>query len=175
MGLLFTTQQDKVLRFFLQYPSTEVHLRELSRKTKVSHPWVCKTVKELLKRGIVVSRKAHGLLLVKADRESSRFLALKRCLNLYSLTECGLVEYLVESYGRPAAIVLFGSYSRGEDIEQSDIDIAVITDRKLNLEYARFEKPLQRHIRVVELKAGDIGVEFRNTLSNGIVLYGYLQ
>ncbi len=175
MGIVFTTKQDKVLRFFLQYPSTEVHLRELSRRTNVSHPWVCKTVKGLLKGRIVLSRKAHGLLLVKADRESARFIALKRCLNIYSLTECGLVDYLVESYGRPAAIVLFGSYSRGEDTEQSDIDIAVITGKKIDLDYSRFEKPLQRHIKAVELKGGEIEDEFRNTLANGIVLYGYLQ
>lgn len=114
-------------------------------------------------------------MLIQADRENTLFIALKRSRNLYTLYECGLVSYLTELYGRPEAIVLFGSYARGEDTEQSDIDVVVITPKKLSCNLDKYEKKLQRKIQVKELLKEDIPSEFTTTLINGIVLSGYLQ
>jgi len=103
------------------------------------------------------------------------FRALKRSYNLFSLYRSELVNELTEIYNKPEAIVLFGSYSKGEDTEESDIDIAVITERQKDVNLAVFERRLYRKIKVLEIQRPRIEKEFWNTLINGIVLYGYLE
>ena len=175
MEILVTNKKDLVLRFFLENPTTEIHLRELSRQTQISFPWVRKIVLQLSKEGYVLKKEERGLVLVKANRDNQLFLALKKSANFFSLFQIRLIEKLVELYERPQTIILFGSYSRGEDTEESDVDIAIITRRKCTISLSSFEKKLKRKIKILELKPEKIEKEFMNTLANGIVLYGYLE
>lgn len=175
MEILVTNKRDMVLKFFLDAPTKEVHLRELSRQLFISFPWVRKIILTLVKEGYIIRKDERGLVLVKANRDNPLFLGLKRSYNLFSLFQEKIVEKLVEAYGRPEAIILYGSYSRGEDIEGSDIDIAVITTRKCTCSFSSIEKKLKRKIKILELERKNIEKEFVNTLSNGIVLYGYWE
>src|SRR3989338_5852151 len=53
-------------------------------------------------------------------------------LNVYEAYNHGLKEHILDAVGRnPKAIILFGSYRKGDDNEESDIDIAVeVNDNK---------------------------------------------
>ena len=94
----------------------------------------------------------------------------------YSLYDSGLIDFLKEKYQFPETIIIFGSYSKGEDTEKSDIDIAVITRLEKNLDFSLFEKKLQRKINLLELKNLEKAKkEFINNLINGIVLDGVIQ
>ena len=175
MESLVTNKKDKVLEHFLINPTSEFHLRELSRKVKVSFPWVRKVVSELAKENLLIRKTEHGLVLVSANREHSMFRAVKRSYNLLALAKSGLMEKLVEEYQRPEAIVLFGSYSRGEDTEGSDIDLAVLTRKTIVADVSAFAKILRRKINIHELQKEKIEKEFWNSLANGIVLHGFLE
>lgn len=175
MEIFVTNKKDMILEFFLKHSAGEFHLRELERLTKISLPWVRKITGLLAKEQLILIKKERGLRIAKANRDNELFLAIKQSHNLLSLYKSGVVKMLNESYNHPEAIVLFGSYRRGEDTETSDIDIAVITKRKLNLALAPFEKKLERKMKVLELEKGKIEKEFLNTLANGIVLTGYLE
>ena len=72
-------------------------------------------------------------------------------------------------------VLVFGSYAKGEDTEKSDIDMAIITEKKLNLDLDNFEKRLKRKIHILEIKRKEIKPTLMNNLANGIVLYGYLK
>jgi uncharacterized protein len=50
-----------------------------------------------------------------------------------------VINRLVETY-QPLAIYLFGSYAWGEPNEDSDIDIMVIVDDKVELTWSSFKK-----------------------------------
>ena len=80
-----------------------------------------------------------------------------------------------EQYGHPEAIILFGSYSRGEDTETSDIDLAVATTKKLSLNLTLYEKKLKRKISIHEITLEKVSEEFLNNLANGLVITGYLK
>lgn len=175
METLVTNKKDRVLIFFLQHPTKEVHLRELARILRISFPWIRKISSILVKEGYLSKKKERGFVLIKANRGHALFQASKRSYNLFSLYKSDLVLFLTEKYQRPEAIIVFGSYSRGEDTEESDIDIAVLTKRQEEINVSLFEKKLQRKIRILELKRKDIEKEFWNTLINGIVVYGYLE
>jgi predicted nucleotidyltransferase len=175
MITFITSTKDEILKFFADNPTIEIHLRELSRKTKISFPWVRKIAKELAKNKLLIEKKERGFTLVSANRDNILFKALKRTYNIYSLYSSNLVQALIEEYNHPETIILFGSYSRGEDTEQSDIDIAVITKRTTKINFAEFEKKLRRKISIKELQKEKIEKEFNITLANGIVLDGYFD
>ena len=156
MEILVTNKKGKVLEFLMIHPTQEIHLRELSRKINISFPWVRKLSYSLVKEQFALKRKEGGLVLIKANRENEIFRAQKRSYNLLSLYKVGLVSKLVDLYERPEAIVLFGSYSRGEDTESSDIDIAIITRRNIIPDLSLFEKGLDRKIKLILLEPDKI-------------------
>ena len=69
---------------------------------------------------------------------------------------------------------MFGSYAKGEDTEQSDIDIAIITKDNARLELKPYESKLSRKINIIEIDLASSKKEFLNTIANGIVIDGYL-
>ncbi|MFA4887641.1 MAG: nucleotidyltransferase domain-containing protein [Candidatus Nanoarchaeia archaeon] len=175
MVTIGSEKEREILSYFFRNPTNEIHLRELSRKTKISFPWTRTIVLKLIKKELLSERKLGNLILLKANRENSHFRALKRSHNLFSLYEAGLIEKLKEEYHHPEAIILFGSYSRGEDTEQSDIDIAVFTGRNKQVDLSFFGKKLEREIKIIILQRGVVNKEFLSSLANGIVLEGYLN
>ncbi|HLD18408.1 MAG TPA: nucleotidyltransferase domain-containing protein [Candidatus Nanoarchaeia archaeon] len=164
----------KVLRVFFEYPERKIHIREIARLTKLSPPGVLKIVRNLTKEGMLVLEKGKVVKNVSPSK-SENFVQFKRLFNIYSLYECGLVSFLRHEYEEPEALVLFGSYAKGEDISKSDIDIAVITGKNMSLDMRKFEFTLKRKINVHEIKLMDAEKPFLNSLANGIVLYGYLK
>ncbi len=164
----------KVMGLFFRHPEKKFHLRKLERLTGLSLPGVRKIVKKLEKEKLLQSKKEGPVTNFYASR-NDKFVFLKRAYNLYSIFASGLLDFLKESYEEPEAMVLFGSYSRGEDISKSDIDIAVVTPKQKSPDLTIFERKLSREIKLYEIKIAKAEKEFLNTLANGIVLRGYLK
>ena len=172
---MFTkTNTDKVMNLFLQNPDTSFHLREIARLVGISPAGALKILKKLEKQALVSKEKTKVTDNYLANVDNKEFVALKRASNLYSILNCGIIEDLAGKYLREA-IVLFGSYARGEDTGKSDIDIAVITDKKKEVNTAKYEKVLKRRINIHEITLDKASKEFRNNLANGVTLYGFLR
>lgn len=169
------SKRGVLLSFFLDNPTSKIHLRALSRKVGISPTWISRVAPALKKVGLVDIESApySREVVISAKRGDSRFVSLKRAYNLSKLHELG--EFLDESYGRPQCIVLFGSYAKGVDTESSDIDIAVITTRKVHVDLKEFNENTNRKIVIKELNPKGIPKEFKESLANGIVLKGYLR
>lgn len=75
------------------------------------------------------------------------------------------------------SLILFGSFNSGEFTEESDVDIAVIAENKIDLEdilelELYFEKILNKEIDVVDLKSDNLDLFLKiNILDYGTVLY----
>ncbi len=164
----------KVMELFFRYPERKFHLRELERLTKLSMPGVRKIAKKLEKERLLLSEKERHVTNFYAAR-NEKFVFLKRAYNLYSVFNSGLLDFLKDLYEEPEAIILFGSYSKGEDISKSDIDIALIASKRESPDLSVFENRLGRKIRLYEINIRKAEPEFLNTLANGIVLHGYLK
>ncbi len=177
MKTLVNNKRERLIGFFLCNPTREIHLRGLARLLNMSPPGITKASKTLAKENIVLLRrdKEKKLVFLKANREHADFLSYKRSFNLHQLHKSGLISCLIEQYRKPEAIILFGSYARGEDTEESDIDIAILTKSSITPPLGIFEKKLSRKIKIITLCREKIEKEFWNTLANGIVLYGYLE
>lgn len=161
----------KLLEIFFDKPTREFHIRELSRITKISPPTVLLAVKMLEKQGMLATYRKGNMKIVKTF-SSVQFHRAKRVRNIQKIYESGIIDYLTQEYENPKTIILFGSFSRGDDVETSDIDMAVITNMHKEPDLKFFEKKLGRKISIHELDVRKISKEFYNNLVNGIVMEG---
>jgi len=163
----------RVLELFFKYPSKTFQLREISRLTNLGMPSVKLHIKALEKQGFIEKRKGAIYPNYIALR-SDKFKVCKRSYNLTIIYESGLIT-LFENVFAPDAVVLYGSASRGEDTENSDFDLLVITKEKaISLE--KFEKQFNRKIHLLfENSINSLPKELLNNIINGIVIYGYLK
>ena len=163
---------EKVLAVFFDSPSREFHLRELSRLLKLSMPTIILATDKLAKDKLIIKEKGKVITKVMVNGENINFARYKRLYNLELIYNSNIINYLSEYYNQPKAVILFGSFSRGEDIEKSDIDIAIITNKKLNLDLSKYEKILKKAISLHEVNLDKISEEFKANLLNGIILEG---
>ncbi|MGD0995593.1 MAG: nucleotidyltransferase domain-containing protein [Candidatus Bathyarchaeia archaeon] len=162
------------MKLFFDNPDGKFHIREIARQTNLSAPGVLKILKKLKKETLLVSEKENVVENVKASR-NEKFFLLKKCYNFLSFYESGLLDFLKDKYEEPEAIVVFGSYSDGEDTSESDIDVAIVTKKSVELDLKLFESLLKRKINVLEIQIGESGKEFLNNLANGTVVSGFLR
>ena len=163
---------QKVLEIFFENPSTEFYLRELARVLKLSMPTIVSTTDDLARQKLIVKEKTKVLTKVQANRDNIEFLRLKRICNLTQIYTSGIVDFVSNAYNNPKTIILFGSFSRGEDVEESDIDIAIVTNKKLRPDLSEYERVLKRTVNIHEINLNKISDEFKANLANGIVLEG---
>src|SRR3989344_9701656 len=119
----------KVMELFFKFPYRIFHIRELARLTRLSSTGIIKIVKKLKKEKLLITKKVKNIEEIKPNF-NGKFLLIKRLHNIYSLYNSGLIDFIKKYYEMPKAIILFGSYSDGTDTEKSDIDIAIISNKK---------------------------------------------
>ena len=163
----------RVLELFFDQPTKGFQLREISRLLKLGMPSVKLHITRLEKAEFIKKEKTGVYACYKASR-NEKFKLYKRNDMLLRLHESGLIENLASEF-LPNAIIFFGSASRGEDIERSDIDLMILAKEK-DIKLETYEKHLKRKIQLFfELDTKKIPKEFMNNIINGIVIYGYLK
>ncbi|MBU1855165.1 MAG: nucleotidyltransferase domain-containing protein, partial [Nanoarchaeota archaeon] len=86
----------------------------------------------------------------------------------------GIIEFLESVYEYPNSIILFGSYSFGENNEQSDIDIAIQTTLNKKIDLKKYEQKLRHTIQIFLLDE-KTPENLKKSIYNGIVLRGRIQ
>ncbi|MFH1065107.1 MAG: MarR family transcriptional regulator [Nanoarchaeota archaeon] len=182
--LKWTRLQGEIFRLMCIRAGQTLNFRGIAKALKVTPTAVSKAITELQKEGLIAVKTSEpmNLAAVRFNRDNKKAVELKRTENLKMIYESGLSGYLFEEFPG-CAILLFGSYSRGEDMWQeegvenrSDIDIAIVgtKGKKLNLE--KFEKLLERKITVNYYESwGGIHTYLKNNILNGIVLSGSIE
>jgi predicted nucleotidyltransferase len=169
------SKTDEIMKVFYTYPEKKFHIRELARITKVSPAGVRLILKRLVKDGLLYS-KNHGNMIEFEISRIEKYYTSKILNNINSLFGSGLVGFLRNVYDQPKAIILFGSYSDGTDTSESDIDIAIITNKKNPKEWlSKYEKKLKRNINIIEVDLNKADKKFLNNLANGFKLHGYVE
>ncbi len=180
--LKWTRLQAEVFRFLCIRAGQSLNLRGIARSLKVSPTAVSNALAQMEREGIVKVKKSRtmNLLSIEFNRNSGRVIEMKRVENLKLVYESGLSNFLFNEFPG-CAIVLFGSYSRGEDVWsgevgeeiRSDIDIAVIGTKGKEVGLAKFEKLLERTININFYESWDkIHKHLKNNILNGILLNG---
>lgn len=164
----------RILQEFFKFPTKRFHMREISRLTKITQPSTTKHLKSLVEDGLILREKKGLYPTYCANRDNQEFKTYKKNDLLIELNRTELIEKLYEEC-LPDAIVLFGSASKGEDIEESDIDLFLLcSDKEINLE--TYEKQLHRKINIFfSDNFNKLSDELKNSIINGTMLKGYLK
>lgn len=166
-----------LLEFFAREPTKEHYLKDISRRTKIAHTSIAKNLERLRKENLIekrVDKKGSRDYPVYFAKQNDEFRFQKKMLNIMQLHESRLLAHLKDHYA-PAAIIVFGSYSHGEDTEESDIDIYVQAAPK-KTDLRRYERMLGRKIQLHESEDfGRYPEELKNNILNGVILQGYLE
>jgi len=160
----------KVLEVFFVEPTTIHFIRRISKEIKLAATSVRNNIKMLLKEKLIVEKKSEPFNGYVANRDSKEFTFLKKAYNFSTLFE--LKEFIEDSV-HPLAIVLFGSYSRGEDVESSDIDILILSKVKKDIDFNNFQKRLKRNINAMIIdNLNKLDDAMRKKINNGVILSG---
>jgi len=172
---------DKCLVWFYAYPRTKIGLTDLAKYIKSSKT-ATKQVVESLIRVQFLNRDIIGKAwLLSVNQKHSYFITKKIPYNLSLVYESGILEVVYKKLPSPRAVILFGSYRWGTDVEESDIDVAVevIDNHELQvvrlgiIEQLGYRKnvPVNLHI----FSRNKINLNLFANIANGIVLDGFLE
>lgn len=172
--LKLTSLQEDILRVLFIKTGTSLNQRQISLLINVTQPAVMKALPLLEELNFIKISKDKDTKRwsISLHTENQKVMQLKRIDNLKFIYESSLVDYLEEKFAG-ASIILFGSYSRGEDTINSDIDIAIIGRKEKRIDLSMFEKEFERKVNINFYESfSKIHKNLKENLANGILLIG---
>lgn len=170
----FSLLQQEILRYLMVHTGKSFNARGLARPLNRTQAGIIKAIPGLEKCGLVKVKKDEdsGRWSIELNRDNQEAIDFKRTENLKIIYESGIIKYLEESFPG-TVIILFGSYSYGEDIIRSDIDIAIIGCKEKQVELSKFEKIFEKEIRInFYNNFEEINNNLKSNIFNGVVLAG---
>jgi len=175
--LELTNLQQEILRVLFIKAGESLNQRQLANLLNVSPPAVMKALPSLKEKSLIKIQqdKETRRWSIELNRSNHKVMQLKRVDNLKLVYESGLTDFL-EKECAGGTIILFGSYSRGEDTVSSDIDLAVIGRKNKRIDVINFEKMLQRKININFYESfRNVHKHLKENLCNGILLIGGVE
>ncbi len=176
--MLQKSSVERTAEFFFANPTKGHSLKEISQEIQLAHTSLKKNLKQLEKEGMITEhREKKGKRIFpayQANVNSEVFRKYKTVHNISRILGSGIIDFIEEKL-MPKCIVLFGSYSRGEDNETSDIDL-FIECKPEELDLKTFERRLKRKIELhFKEDFDDYPKELKQNIINGIPLSGFLE
>lgn len=169
---LTVTSHQKILSFLFNHPSRSFMEKEIVKATKISKSAVNEALKELAKDKLVLQEKKGRMSLYSADLDDPVIRRLKSTENV------SLLKPLVEQLKKLSRkIILFGSFADGTNIEESDIDLFVLSDQLENVQRIIQKSPLAEKTQpVIKKPAEFISLDkkkplFYQEIERGIILW----
>ncbi|MBS3099089.1 nucleotidyltransferase domain-containing protein [Candidatus Pacearchaeota archaeon] len=168
--------KQTIIEYFFINPTAKLRVREMERILRLPLPSIIRYCGELEKEKILSTVKTGSVIFYTANRASEEYLLEKKLFNIKRMYKSGTVEYIRRELSNPT-IVLFGSYAKGEDTEESDIDLYLETPSKKEANFEKFEKILKRKIQIFRHKnLKDIqNPHLANNIINGVLLNGFVE
>jgi len=161
------------LKPFIEDCYRRINVREYSRLMKISPPTASKLLSELSKEGILLAEKDRNYIFYHANKTDKIFIDLSRIYWKLKLNK--IVNFLNQNLTNPT-IILFGSLSKAETKNDSDVDICILGHKK-EISLKGIEEDLKRKIQLFFFSSiGDIkNKELANSIINGHILEGRLK
>jgi predicted nucleotidyltransferase len=172
---------QKTLHWFFCFPEREIGLNDLSEALKISKTTAKRIVLQLMEEGFL-KREIIGKLWRISCNQNHQYNTIRKVpYNLALIYNTYILEKIHEKIRNPKAVILFGSYRKGDDNEKSDIDIAVEVVGNEDVKIIElgvvgelgYRKNVPINLYVFSRNKVDINL-FSN-IANGIVLEGLLE
>jgi len=175
------TARNKIIEILFKYPEKEFSLSDLAKEAGVAKANIGGILTDFQEAGLISIEKLAKIWRIKANQTNWLFIRSKIVYNLNFVYKSGLVDFLVDYFKNPKSIVLFGSFRKGEDLSNSDIDIAIESDeineyKIIGLrELSEFESMIGRRIQLHLFSRQSVDINVFNNIANGILLWGFLE
>ncbi|MBU0457768.1 MAG: nucleotidyltransferase domain-containing protein [Nanoarchaeota archaeon] len=175
--LKLTRLHNEIFRLLCIKVGVKLNQRDIARNLKVSPTAVAKSVKLLETKQLIKVEKSKTMNLtsIELNRDNHKAVELKRIENLKLIYDSNLIDSLEEKFPG-CTIIIFGSYSKGEDTIKSDIDIAIIGSKSKTVDLGVFDKKLERKIFLQFYDSfKDLNKNLKSNILNGITLAGGVE
>lgn len=150
-----------------------ISVREYAKIIGSSPATASKVLENYHDEGILKKERDRIYIYYFVQRDSILFRDLSRLYWRFTLEKIGLLEYLKKEFALPV-VILFGSCAKGEVGPHSDIDIAIFSAAKKELQLDIFEKKLKREIQIFHFASREAvsNKELLNNILSGYILLG---
>jgi predicted nucleotidyltransferase len=170
--ILFKTNPQKVIEYLIQKPGKEFLSKEIQIATKMSKAGANFALNDLAKANLVNSQQKGKTYLYTINDENPVVKQLKILRTIMNLMP--LIKKLKQ---KSSKIILYGSSSRGEDTEDSDIDLFIVTNLiediekivQRNKHYKKVQPIIRKPLKYIEMEKTD--PTFYQEIEKGIVLW----
>ncbi len=175
------TAKNKIIEVLFRYPEKEFSLSDLAREAGVAKANIGGILEEFQEARLISIEKLSKIWRIRANQTNWFYIRSKIVHNLNFVYRSGLVEFLIDFFKNPKAIVLFGSFRKGEDLSNSDVDIAIESDEVKEYqitglrELSEFEKIIGKRIQIHLFNRENVDISVFNNIANGILLWGFLE
>ena len=177
---MYKNEYQRVLEIFFKNPNKDFYIREIAKLAKVSPGFSKKATDEFLREGLLTKRDRGNLVLLRGNLGSLVFRHMKITHSLRKILKSSLLDYLERNLTDLKSVILFGSVARGEDDENSDLDLLVIGKGSLN--QTELENVIRRRTSLIKCtsdewknKARLDRAFYERILIDGIPLYGEFE
>jgi len=130
---IFAQPAYRILSFAFAKPDSEFYEKSVASRAGISVGSANKYMREFERMGIVTLRKSGRMKFYSLNREDERVKKLKVVFTLSGRPAEKMISAFNESRRRlqdtpVSEMWLYGSHARGEDAEDSDIDILVLSE-----------------------------------------------
>ncbi|PIN74455.1 hypothetical protein COV18_07425 [Candidatus Woesearchaeota archaeon CG10_big_fil_rev_8_21_14_0_10_37_12] len=181
INLDLTASENRVLDLFFACPTQEFTFNDLCKLTKTSKTTAKRIVERLLKLELIKKSIIGKLWRLSANNDTKEFMDLKIAHNLKLVYASGIIKLVSTKHPQARAIVLFGSFRKGDDLSRSDLDIAVEIPgtREIKIEsldeIALGSRKEKTKINIHIFSRNAINLNLFSNIANGIVLRGFLE
>jgi predicted nucleotidyltransferase len=173
----FTKLEREIIKFLCINAGNSYNQREIALALKVSPTAVANSLKNLEKQNIIKVNKGKNTKpqQISLNLQNNSVFFIKRVENLRVIYESGLAEFLFDNFPG-STIILFGSYSLGEDSYSSDVDMAVVGSSQKKIDLSAYENKLKKKIIIQFFDNFDkIHKNLKESILNGIILKGSVR
>ena len=121
---VFTKKNVEIVDLLAKNP---LYLREIAEKLGCSAGQACKTVSLLRKFDFAREKKIKNRKIISLNRENPLLARIRSLININNLINCKSYKNL-KKIGK---VCVYGSFAKGTDVPESDIDLAVFTSKSL--------------------------------------------
>ncbi len=179
--LEITAAKSRILNFFYDFPEEEFSFNEICEATNTSKTTAKEVVEELIANRWVERTVVGKLWRLRLNVSDPRVKNYKIVHNLDLIFGTNLIEFLTSNYPRARALILFGSYRKGDDLSKSDIDVALEIPGLARIQVIQggvidklgYRENVAVNLHLFSRQTVDPNL-FAN-IANGIVLHGFLE
>src|SRR3989344_2277630 len=153
MSTRLKTGQSKILKLFYEDKKVSLHLRDIARKTKLYPNSVTRFLNQIEKEGILTSKKDGNLKkykIKKSEKLSNIFVSfdIERLSKLPLARKRAIKYFFDKLQEKPIIALLFGSTAKETFRKDSDIDLLLIVNKKVDIDTAKDYVDAQLGIKV---------------------------